>query len=138
MGHYANDCPQNDRKRRKSGKSKGRTVQFIGAGDDALDGEDEYENLRGFDSTQNSTNTNNPNAVSQSCLRSKSKPHSFITPSSRRRYILPLGTINTTNTDRELNEQVRVPLTIIGRSSEAADGRYSGFIDTGSNTPAMN
>ena len=64
-------------------------------------------------------------------------PHFHTASGGRRRYILPLHSINTTNTRSHLNDPIKVRLKFEGFDSEEPDGRYIGLVDTGSNTPAM-
>ena len=57
---------------------------------------------------------------------------------SKRRYIFALSTINTFNTkELDLSAPFETPLRFKDYESKENDGLYSGFLDTGSNTPAM-
>ena len=84
--------------------------------------------------SNNSNNNDNNSDNNQNCTK---RIVQFNTP-YRRRYIYTLSTINTTNTkELDLSAPVLVQLRIKDYHSNIENGMYSGFIDTGSNTPAM-
>ena len=65
-------------------------------------------------------------------------PNVKFNTSHQRRYIFALGTINTSNTNElDLSHPFTTDLRIKDYRSSKADGTYTGFLDTGSNTPAM-
>ena len=157
QGHIAPECkaPRNKSRKRndwnKKTKNPKESFYFDKQEIDGWNAEDEFDNLVEFDQhtehshDQRHQRDNDRQSVHSKYLETASSTKPFFDTLFRHRFILPfgidllpLGTINTTNTNSNLDDAIHCPLEIENFECKSSNGLYSGFIDTGSNTPAMN
>ena len=156
QGHIAPECnaPRNKSRRRNDWNKQTKHRESFYFDKQEIDGwnaEDEFDNLVEFDQhtehshDQRHQRDNDRQSVHSKYLETASSTKPFLDTLFRHRFILPfgidllpLGTINTTNTNSNLDDAIHCPLEIENFECKSSNGLYSGFIDTGSNTPAMN